>query len=368
MNITYIGPAYDGTGFSIAANRTILGLDKTHHKVNVRSVKLTGQVIPALKRVQELEQVKFDKTDFVIQHYLPPLMVYHAGAKNVGYFHAETTHFAPSNWQYNLNLMDEIWVCSKENKESAERSGVRKPVKVVPIPYYDEYDSIKESLDVGFSKDTYVFYNIGDFSNRKNIMGLIKAYYLAFTRYDNVTLVLKTYCDGQPSHKSAEIIKGEINNLRRQLKLYSVDLYPPVYLLCDYMPNEDIKRLHNLGDCFISLERGAAWNIPCYEATGLGKEVIITGKGGQMEFLESAKPFGGIQLVEVTKERVEGMASCPYPGLYTAYEQWYDPSIDETVLRMKNAFAQGKKKYNRDGWIKQWDLDACVSKFNEVLA
>lgn len=363
--ITYIGPFWDSTGYCDAASKTTLCIQKAGYAIQAKTVKLTGQKVDAYPDIQKLELIRH-KPDVVIQNYLPPLMVYHAGAKNIGYFFCETSHFRPSNWQYNLNLMDEVWVCCDDNVEAAKRSGVTKPIKKVPIPYVNPYSSVVDRMDFGLPEDTFVFFNVGDFSYRKNIMGLVEAYFLSFTKYDNVALILKCYCDGQPTQKSVEIIKHEINNLKKQLKKHNVDIYPPVYLVADYLDEVELQKFHNVGDCFISLERGAAWNLPCYQAMGEGKPVIVSGGGGQTEYLTGEKE--GVTLLDGEIEFVKNMAQCPYPGLYTCHEKWFNPSIQHTVFAMQHAYRQGKVRYDRSTWLSKWNLEGCAAKFKEVLS
>lgn len=332
MNILYTSLFRDGTGYAKGAINTALAIDTVSElNVHCANIKLANQIIEPPQRIQSLLTNKIDKYDVVIQHVLPPMMQYIHGAKNIGYGYFETDNIRPSNWQYHLNLMDEVWVSSKQNKECLERSGVRVPIQVVPIPYYP-YPS--KDADFGI-QNRYAFYHIGDWSSRKNTLNLIKAYFSAFRPWDHVVLVLKTYVEGLPTNKSREFIMNEINNLKISMRRGQ---YPPIILVTDYMSEESIQELHGQGDCFVSMERGAAWNLPAFEALAHDNCVIVPRSGGPLEFMDEKRP--GQILLETRPEVVEGMIRCPYKSLYTSFEVWDDASPTMMALSMREIFDQ----------------------------
>jgi len=369
MKILYIGPFRDGTGYAVAARNTILAMDKVGIEVYPRHLKLAAQIVEPESRIQELMKQKHGGNfDVVIQHALPPLFTYIQGVKNIGYFYAETTHFRPSGWQYHLNLMDEIWVSCPENKLACEKSGVTVPVKVVPIPANTEIYQ-KDYGKFSFIGNRFAFYVIGDFSNRKNILNLARAYFEEFTRYDNVVLIIKAYVEGKSQIESQQIMQNSINGLKHSLRKHTVDIYPPVVIINEYMSDEKIYRIHQSCDCFVSLERGAAWNIPAMDAMGFGNMVIANEWGGQNQFLSSN--YNDVVLVKSKPETVGGMNHCPYPNLYTCHEEWYTPDLSLTKGWMRTFYnkAEGNKvrKIRRMDWYKEWGLESSGLKIKKVL-
>ncbi len=357
--IAYFGPIGDGTGIAVAANRTILGLDAAGF--DVVACNFTGSNrIPPPNKVQELMKKSILGADIVIQNHIPSLFNYIGGVKNIGYFFSETTHFRPSNWQYHLNLMDEVWVSCPENAESAARSGVRKPIKVVPIPgTVEDYTQVYETLPIGDEyKYKYKFYCIGDYSNRKNIIGLVQAYFEEFTRFDNVVLVLKTYCDSKNSQESMNIITQDIQKLKMEMRKHTLDVYPPVILITDYMSVASIMGMHQMCDCFISLEKGAAFNLPSFDAMAFGNAVIVNGYGGQTQFVNG----NGTAILDFMWESVGGMSQCPFNSLYTSYEQWGNPNMESAKSAMRVMYNNGKKKFDRHEWLSNWNINSEVVK------
>jgi glycosyltransferase involved in cell wall biosynthesis len=325
--ILYIAPIYDGTGYAHMANSTILALDAAGYNVIPRQVKLCGQVIDPPQRVAELEAKPLaDGVDVVIQNVLPPLMVRYEGMKNIGYFYCETSNFAASNWQYWLNLMDEVWVCSEGNKQACLASGVAVPVKVVHAPITKDFTGVEPLvLETNkISPSTVVFYNIGDFSYRKGMEDLIKVYLNTFGEADNVHLVLKTYVDSVSGEESLKIIGEAIERIKRNLRDRNDGYSPPITILPGYVDEKTIDGLHVLGDCYVSMERGAAWNIPFFEALSCGNRTVIGMCDGPNEITSVNFNYDANNHYIDEKERtlVYGMERCGYPGLYTSNEYW----------------------------------------------
>lgn len=333
IKVCYVAPLNDSTGYSVMANDTILALDAAGIDVVPRSIKLATQTIPAPAKVIELTGANIDGVTHVIQHILPPYFVYHKGYKNIGYFHVETSDFISSGWQFHCNLMDELWVSSEQNKEAAIKSGVTKPIKVVNKPVIAELtDRTKYKKPLPMVGNRYVFYHIGDYSIRKNTINLIKAYLEEFDRSDHVVLILKSYVEGVPLQQSAKMINEDVQKLKQSLRKGGAESYPPIILISDYVSIEEMWAIHAQGNCFVSMEKGAAWNIPAFDAISMGNMAITSGWGGQTAFIEDGK--NGF-LVPYRMESVYGAVRCPYPTLYSCKEQWSDPDPLEFKRRMR---------------------------------
>lgn len=332
MKIAYINSYNSSTGYSNAGINTILALDRAGVDVVPMDFKLASQRVDAPARVHELARGSPDGISMIVSHTLPHLLSYKGGVKNVGYFHAETSHFKPSNWQNYLNLMDANLVCCPENRDAATKSGVTIPTHVIPIPV--DPDALKGpgggiNLKIG---NRYAFYTIADWSYRKNLAGLVKAYLEEFTVKDQVVLVLKSYCDGKSSVDSLNFIKGEIDHIKRQLRRSCYDNFAHIIVVTDYLNTQQILAIHNQCHVYCDLERGGAWCIPQAESCVLGKPVICNGGGGHMQYVKGY-PLG--YPTPYTTVPVYGMAECPFPGLYTNGEGWFEPNLEELKSLMR---------------------------------
>jgi len=71
----------------------------------------------------------------------------------------------------------------------------------------------------------------------------------------------------------------------------------------------EIDRLHTRSDCFISLTRSKGWGLSPFDATLFGNPVVITGWGGQLNYLGDEYAY----LVRCTMEET---AKSPPDGYY----------------------------------------------------
>ncbi len=369
--VLYVAPFYDGTGYANAAIATALGLDAAGVDICCKTVKMCPQVILPDPRIMELEGADIGYPTHVIQNWLPLTFFYVKGAKNIGYFFCETTHFKPSSWQYYLNLMDEVWVSCQENYEACLASGVKKPIKIVPIPYVaskiNNRDTYRREASERFGhlkkNNKYLFYTIGDYSSRKNIKELIRVYFETFTKADSVGLVIKSFVEGHSGPESNKIISEDIKELKQSLRRFSVDAYPSVYLITDYFLPDDIYRLHAACDCYVSLEKGAAWNIPAFESMLFGNFTIVNGWGGQNQFINNKNG----RLLSYQLENVAGMKQCTYPGLYTSYEKWAQPSTSEASNAMKYAYTYRIRNIDNSAELAQYSPNAAGLVLRSIL-
>lgn len=365
--VAWIGPFRDGTGYAVASIHSILALDRVGVNIAPRHVKLATQEVAPPARLEELERTtSIDDVDIVVQHMLPHLFAYKAGVKNIGYFHYETTHFIPSGWQLYANTMDEIWVCSPENKEACIKSGIKVPVKVVPIPAdLDQYKKPHATLPfIRGTSNRYAFYAISDWSSRKNLDGLVKAYLKEFIPADNVVLVLKTYVENHSPQQSMEIITAAIAAIKKNLRRTVLDSYPPIVLITNYLPPEAIQQIHASCDLYVCFEKGAAWCLPCFDAVGYNHPVIVNGGCGAAQFVDHG--VNGIHL-PYRMVPVDGMASCSYLNLYTCHEQWWEPDPEVLQMAMRQAYENRNLVPDNSMHIQKWGYDQAGVLLKEAL-
>ena len=126
-----------------------------------------------------------------------------------------------------------------------------------------------------------------------------------------------------------------------------------------------IQELHLIGDVFVTLEKGAAWNIPAMEAYNSGNLVICTKDVQPSEFLPSN---GYVDKIDSVGEWVDGMSQCSYPGLYTGSEAWWVPDehVASSAMRVFFEEVNLRRKQKHDDRILSPDLIA--EEFKEILA
>jgi glycosyltransferase involved in cell wall biosynthesis len=340
MKLLLVSNYYDGTGYAHAAIDFILALDAAGVDVVCRPVSFESKHYDVPPRIKELEAKTTDGCKVCIQYTLPNYMHYNGRFdKCIGMYDSETSNFKSSNWAYQLNMMDEVWVVNQQMKEAAIASGVIKPIKVIPHPCdtskferaYDAHPAIKPFKERG----DFVFYTISEMNKRKNVVALIKAFHYEFDYYEPVQLALKLSKPG----KSAEETRGGIEAMCQEVKgLLKINdseqrYFKKEIILTNRLSDEGMYSLHSTCDCFVSSSFGEAWCIPAFDALGFGKTPIAPGWAGFLEYLDN--DVG--RSVQTHQKPVYGIDET-FPDLYTGNETWAEPDILDLRRAMREAF------------------------------
>lgn len=343
--IRWVGCVFDGSGYGQASRNWIKSLVKLGVPIWIKPIsfekdrpdlKEDGQLMEALARtpreydvnlVRLSPEVAADpKGDFIDKNVI-----------NICSCAWETTKL-PDYWTECCNKFDAVFVESDWLVGVFKNSGVKVPVLCTPdgvdmTPYMP-----KKEVNL---KNTYTFYSVQQWIERKNGLGLLKAYYRAFDpRKDNVQLVLKTYMTRvEEKPDQHEKIKFDINELKKSLQ-YTRD-FPPIYLITQKLSNEALIKLHNDCDCYVLLDRGEGFGIPFMEAAAAGNPIIASGFGGSSQFLNEDNAY----LVDGQLTPVFGMGWNPF---YNGNDQdWFEPNLLTAVEKMRYVYEHKEEAFNQ---------------------
>lgn len=336
MKINYVAALRDASGYAEAARNNVAALllypeiDLGCHTVSFENFKSNLGSFDTL--LSSLEKKKHQHPDIQIVHLTPQNFpkLRHLLAYNIGYSTWETNQL-PYGWADMINAMDECWVPSAHNVNMFLNSGVRIPVYKFPHTFDMKkyHDSCISTLPLGnLNDDTFVFYSIFQWLERKNPIDLVISYLTEFKKEENVCLILKTYLRNPEDNTESQLINRYITEIKQRLWL---DNYPRILLITSLLSSEQIYALHQRGNCFVSLNRCEGFGIPIAEAMLYGKPVITTGYGGPVDFIKH-KETGF--LVDYRMRPCSGM---PW-NIYTGDMQWADPSILDARKHMRWVF------------------------------
>ncbi len=351
MNILYLGQ-YRGPlndGWSVASRKYLETLLLTDHNVSAKPIYMAGHGGPISEAIQTAEDNVLDKVDVVIQHVLPDYIERH-DCYNIGIFFTETKHLEKSPWIQKINLLDEAWVSSPGEKASLEQSGVTCKISVVPIPHKDLGEPEEFYLQEIDGK--FTFYFIGEHTDRKNIMALVKAFQREFTPNEDVALLIKT----------SEGLKEEINEWKKYSRLKK-EYVPEVIITGNKFSDRQIAGLHMVGDCFVCTSRGEAQCMPILDAMYYNKPVICTNGIFVRSLLgDHVIPVGSQETPVDTK-------SPPIPQIYTANETWFDINILELQRHMRSLYECDGLVCETKDWItKNFSYETISRKMQECLS
>jgi exopolysaccharide biosynthesis predicted pyruvyltransferase EpsI len=192
----------------------------------------------------------------------------------------------PIDWITYIQHVDKISTPSNFSSKSFKKYFSEVETVYHPIPSNTFNPST--FFDFGLKKlfkDNYVFYNISEWSNRKGLSELIKVYFKTFSD-ENVLLYIKSCGDIKEEEALSYIKKCKEQSNSNAKIILNYDK------VCDVF----IESLHCYADCYISTCKSEGHGIGACQALTCGNHVIITGYGGQTEYLGNSRIIDGINI------------------------------------------------------------------------
>lgn len=273
----------------------------------------------------------------LVPEYFPRWMELEAGKRIIGYATWETDTI-PSHWPAILNKLDRVWVPSTWNRHVFEHSGLTVPIDVIPHilgPAPACNAKVAHPLTSRISSDHFVFYSVNVWSRRKALWLLVEAFWSTFSAHEPVTLVLKTSRDDSNSRFCGQ--RFPLRLLARTAIAYrklaeKFRERPATVLIAEEnTPQPMVDHLHDRGDCYVSLSRSEGWGLGAFDAVAAGNPVIMTGYGGQTDFLSSEHAY----LVDYTLVPVEDALN---RKSYSLDHHWAEPDIQHAGRLMREVF------------------------------
>jgi glycosyltransferase involved in cell wall biosynthesis len=284
--------------------------------------------------------------DTVLVHTVPehwPGFV-EVGKRTIGYTVWETDAL-PAHWPRLLNAMDALVVPCRANAEVLARAGVHRPVHVVPHIRRHAWsasardDAIALRLRLGIAEDQFVFYCIAAWDPRKALDELVATFLRTFGAQDRVTLLLKTSAavnNAADAHAGMPA-EGAVREVVRAVQPVLGGTRGNLAVIgADDISGRTIDAIHALGDCFVSLTHGEGWGMGSFDAAAAGKPVIITGWGGQLDYLGAGYPG----LIDYRLDGVRGWL--PHAS-YQPTQRWAVADPGHAVQLMRAAVARAPR-------------------------
>lgn len=382
--ILYIGPVRDFSGYATAARGYIRALHQAGADLTVRPVRYDQADPGTAYKPTPLESALLQKSlhgvDVVIQHLTPNEMRIAPGKTNIAVVAWETDRI-PQYWVDKLNQFDGVITFCEASVEAFKNSGVKVPIYKVPHTFdmssysLDGVEPVASPSEPDLLSKRFVFYNISQFSAKKGIDILLRAYLTEFHgQKDDVMLLLKTYINmGGNREQEREKLRLYVESVKQGMRL-PADGYPPIMLVTKTLPEAMVKRLHKTGDCYVCSSRGEGWCIPAFDALAYGNKLVTTPWGGMGEFamvqgnyLEQipTHPHRNVYEVDYTMEPLVGQGH-PDPELYTSKDKVAEPSVSSMMEAMRWAFDERDKKHPAPD-LSQFDYAVVGPKMLEII-
>lgn len=238
--------------------------------------------------------------------------------RHIGLWFWELDTFPPAYWRA-FDHVHEVWVAS-EFTRSAIQAATSKPVRTMTLPIEPPLRPTRFTRrSLGLPNDSFLFLTNFDYYSvyeRKNPIGVIKAYSDAFGPDDGATLVVKS-------------INGRDRPLDREHVRSFARGRPDILFLDDYVSAFEMRAMIELSDCFVSLHRAEGYGLNLADAFAVGTPAIATGYSGNLAFMTDLNSIlVGYKPVEV------GPNAAPYDPI----AQWADPDLHAAAAAMRAVF------------------------------
>ena len=348
------------TGYATSSREIVLELDRQNVRVNYQYLYGPGTVFPLAEPAQNgshmLNLIRRRKIEPSATHVCyGQADAFKTALKSfkIGFTMLEVDGL-PASWVRTANKMDEIWTPSHFNLETFRRSGVNKPIHVMPLGIDPAFfnPGIK-----GFRlRGPFTFLSMFEWGERKGPDLLLKAFNDEFEANEDAILICKTY------NTDARI------NIPIQVRSYglSEDGGRIVFSVNEVVPSHQIGSIYRSVDCFVLPTRGEGWGLPIMEAMACGLPVIASMWSGPTDFMSQDIAY----VLDVEKLK-PAAGTCPY---YEGFN-WAEPSYEHLRTLMRHVYENRDearmvgRRASREilaRWTVSQSVNKMITRLNEI--
>ncbi|MEJ1171807.1 glycosyltransferase family 4 protein [Variovorax sp. CCNWLW235] len=226
----------------------------------------------------------------------------------------------PEAWAAHAEQVDEVWTAT-EFIARGLRERLSVPVRtlfpgVTLAPF-----QVRDRAYFNLEDDRFTFlftFHMMSVMERKNPLGLIRAFKMAFGADEPVRLVLKTSFGDRHPEQFQELCEA------------AADM-PSIMIIDQVLSSDEVLSLMHACDAYVSLHRSEGLGLTMAEAMLMGKPVIATGFSGNMDFMNDENSL------LVPFERVK--VGRPIPP-YDADLEWAEPSVEHAARLLRRLYEE----------------------------
>lgn len=365
-NILYIGPYREFSGMGNAARQYIKALIRTGNNISIRPIYNIFKPYPEQEidnEILELESNFSKSYDCVFQHCYPhQLTLDKRFNRNIGIIHLESFGYRSGMGDY-LSLMDNVVVGSNAVYKALAYTGFD-PQKIIIIPEPIDLDMIQlYKQNNPRSNNTFSFYTVADFIDRKNLDKIIMAYGLAYDKDDHVDLIIKLKNFSNTDIHLDQTIDYVLSKIYTTIKKNHAQ--KPKIILGN-IKYESVLYFHNNHDCFINISSGESFGYSTLEAMSFNNNIIVNSKIGSSEILAD-----NCGLLNNVKEINCMDSDRLYYQYNTIDNTWMEPDINNLINNMYKAANETeaekqKRIVSQNTQLQKFSIDSVSQQFLNI--
>jgi len=322
------GKAYGSWSFSKTLGKLAIGLDNAGVDVSIAPDEYheTDNVID-----WRIKKMIMKPNDYwnraIIRHSEGDHMyVVPPGKKRIGYLALESSKLNPL-WVPQLNHLDQLLAVSPFVKDVIEQAGVTTPIDVLPnCVDTSEFHPDVKPLEIAIDSNTFTFYSMFSFGDRKSPDVLFKAFIEEFGPNDNVALVVHSLSMFYVFKKEGVDVKGYLDSFSKGKER------APIYITSDFMDDKMVPPFIKNFDVFVLPSKAEGFGLPILEAMACGQPTIITGYSGPMGFTTNDTSwYIDYKMVDIPLQYLTYFKN--YIG-----GQWAEPDVEHLKHLMRYAY------------------------------
>ena len=236
----------------------------------------------------------------------------------IGYWYWELED-VPEIWKKPAEVLDELWAPTEFIATAFRKALPVKVTRMLPGVQLGTVESI-DRAEFGIGEHDFLFvflFDMKSYMERKNPLGLIKAFQKAFRPDDRAKMIIKV-SDGRMNPPEL----ARLTDAAREAGVVLID---------KVLTRGKSYGLMNACDCYISLHRSEGLGLTMAEAMLMAKPVIATGYSGNLDFMSKSNSL----LVDYDLITIGG--SCPeyVHQVYKEHAFWAHPSTEHAAASMR---------------------------------
>ena len=361
--LIWYGPPYSYSGYGVHNRSMIFELIKLGWNIKLIPTEnhIPSELIgkDLLLRLNKINNIS--PTDTITINLVPPTAVPSYSAYTILYTTLESKTVHPG-YLNRCKLYDEVWVPCLVNYKSMLKSGYpRNRLYYCPEGVYSGFWNPDAVPHPKYKSPLFTFFFNGDWSYRKGIDILIRAYAKAFLPSDPVRLLLLVHYQGNCKEVSERVIISELQSLCLK---YNIKQLPKIDFIFDHIPDDQLPNIYTCSDIYVSPTRGEAWGLPIIQALSCSVPAIVPKWGGHMDFCNNNNSFlSSIDDFDIIHDKVNLTVDFYWDQLFCF------PNLNHFTKLMRYAFSHpdeckkkgiSARKYILDNF--QWSNSAKIAE------